>query len=733
MKRIGHIGWALSITMGVVALLCLTLLVLFWYQSLHQNDHLFKEIFVSYGHYFLAACLALLICLGFFLARIFWRLVVPMQKISEEAALIFSANPSHRIQLDGALGLEKVIHEINVAAEKYQTLEKSVFRRVQVAKADLEEEKNILAAIMAELPDAVLICNKESRIILYNSQAKRFFGQKNSTASSLAKTDSIGQAAPSDRTGKVTLGIGRPISDFVGENSIRHALQEIHLRLEKGQENVSSNFVITDKANRLLRAEASPILNPHRDFSGFIVIFSDITQELRSEARGEFLLRTFQQKIRHSVASIKSAIEIICAYPDTASARQHRLMKIIQSESQSLEQLIQQSSKDTFRQTRKQWPMMPVSIGELLEVLQKNAEEKLDIQLTLALGSEKYWVKVDTYALSLVLLFFLERVKGQTGIRRFNCRLGPEDEFIFFDFIWEGSPVTIGQLRQWETMQLDFMEERMPLHLREVLEHHNAEIWPYADNRQEKRSCLRVYLPRFRPQAQEAIRKAPVLPDSRPEFYEFDLFHQPGQSENLDTRALRDLSYTVFDTETTGLDPLGGDEIVSIGAYRIVNGRIRTKETFDQLINPNRTIPMSATQIHGITNEMVQTRPAIDDVLPSFHKYSEDTILIAHNAAFDMRMLQMYEKKTGIQFVNPVLDTLLLSAIVHSAQEDQTLSSIANRLGVSVRGRHTAMGDAMMTAEIFLKLIPLLEKIGIRSLGEARAASEKTYYARLTF
>ena len=196
---------------------------------------------------------------------------------------------------------------------------------------------------------------------------------------------------------------------------------------------------------------------------------------------------------------------------------------------------------------------------------------------------------------------------------------------------------------------------------------------------------------------------------------------------------MKDLAYTVFDTETTGLNPAGGDAIVSIGALRIINTHILTEESFDQMVNPQREIPLSATKIHGISDAMVQSQPIIDVVLPAFFKYTEGTIIVAHNAAFDMRMLQTYENRTGIKFVNPVLDTLLLSAIVHSAQEDQTLSSIAGRLGVSVVDRHTAMGDAMMTAKIFIRMIPLLEKKGIRTLGEARAASEKTYYARMTF
>jgi DNA polymerase-3 subunit epsilon len=227
----------------------------------------------------------------------------------------------------------------------------------------------------------------------------------------------------------------------------------------------------------------------------------------------------------------------------------------------------------------------------------------------------------------------------------------------------------------------------------------------------------------------------PVLQEGRPEFYDFDLFSQPGQSPELDDRALSELSYTVFDTETTGLDPSHGDEIIAIGAARIVNGRLLRSETFDQLIDPRRSVPAESIAIHGITPDMLAGQPVIDEVLPAFARFVEDTVLVAHNAAFDMRFLQLKEARTGIRFVQPVLDTLLLSAVAHPGYDasEHKLETMAARFGVDVIGRHTALGDAIVTSELFLKLVPLLAERGIRTLKEAREASRKTLYAKLEY
>jgi DNA polymerase-3 subunit epsilon len=98
-----------------------------------------------------------------------------------------------------------------------------------------------------------------------------------------------------------------------------------------------------------------------------------------------------------------------------------------------------------------------------------------------------------------------------------------------------------------------------------------------------------------------------------------------------------------------------------------------------------------------------------------------------------MRFLQLKEAQTGVRFDQPVLDTLLLSAAVHPERRSHGLEEIAERLGVAVVGRHTALGDALVTAEVFLRLLPLLAERGIRTLAEARAAAQKTYYAQLAY
>ena len=153
----------------------------------------------------------------------------------------------------------------------------------------------------------------------------------------------------------------------------------------------------------------------------------------------------------------------------------------------------------------------------------------------------------------------------------------------------------------------------------------------------------------------------------------------------------------------------------------------------EQMVDPRRPLNPKSAKIHGIEASALKGQPGIEEVLPAFHKFCEDTVLVAHNAAFDMRFLELKEAAAGVRFSQPVLDTLLLSAVAHPNLEDHRLEAIAERLGVPVIGRHTALGDALVEGEVFLRLLALLNERGIVTLRQALNASRETYHTRLQY
>lgn len=198
-------------------------------------------------------------------------------------------------------------------------------------------------------------------------------------------------------------------------------------------------------------------------------------------------------------------------------------------------------------------------------------------------------------------------------------------------------------------------------------------------------------------------------------------------------RPLDCLIYTAFDTETTGLQPSNGDEIIQIGALHVIDGHIQADSAFEALVDPQRPIAPESEKIHGITSAMLHGQPTISSVLPKFHEFCVNSVLLGHNVAFDMRFLQMKEQMTGIVFDQPVIDTLLLSAVAYPNQAHHSLEASMALLGVQIEHRHSAYSDAVATAQVFLRLVPLLAELGIITLRQAIEASKKTPYARLSY
>jgi DNA polymerase-3 subunit epsilon len=284
------------------------------------------------------------------------------------------------------------------------------------------------------------------------------------------------------------------------------------------------------------------------------------------------------------------------------------------------------------------------------------------------------------------------------------------------DLIWNGTAVPAATLESW--LETPFSSGHGVIDGRGVLERHGTDCWSQAQPGGE--ALIRIPLPPAEPPSAGGHKARPP----RPEFYDFELVHHAPTDEALRDRPLRALSYVVFDVETTGLRLSEGDVPVSIGAVRVVNGRVLPLETFERLINPGRAIPAESVRFHGITDDMVKDKPPLSLVLPQFQRFAADSILIAHNAAFDMLALQRGGAVCGVTFDNPVLDTLLISAWLDKDETEHSLDAIARRLGLPVSGRHDAMGDAMLTAAILVRQLDRLEAAGIERFGQLVAATD---------
>ena len=189
----------------------------------------------------------------------------------------------------------------------------------------------------------------------------------------------------------------------------------------------------------------------------------------------------------------------------------------------------------------------------------------------------------------------------------------------------------------------------------------------------------------------------------------------------LDTRyadiaslPIENLEYVVVDTETTGLN-VKRDEIVQIGAVRIVDGKLLEGDSFERLVNPGRPIPKESIRFHGITDDMVAHAPGIDEMLAEFLDYAGDAVLVGHNIAFDLSFMN----RAGV-VPNPSLDTMLLSIAAFPSRRDHTLDSLSEHFDEVVEDRHTALGDADLTARIFIRLLPDVRRAGATTFGDAQ-------------
>jgi DNA polymerase-3 subunit epsilon len=656
----------------------------------------------------------LLICAGV-LRWVFRRYPQAAHQMADQTRVLLAANPEHRVASGGGPEMVELAGVINQLADGYNRLARDLDTRSAEARARVEEERNRFAALMSELSEGVVVCNANGRILLYNTRAANLMG---------------GAGAGPARSGYTPLGLGRSVFGFLDRDQVAHALDKVQQQVERKVERPHSRFVTGAANGALLRVQVAPFLAADRRVAGMVFTLDDARALIGREGQRLKLLQALATGIRAPVANLRAAAENLVTFPEMEVARRAQFVEIVAAESRVLTERLNAALSDYADALKGSLALEDMRVVDLLAVVERRVADAIAMPTHTESADEELWVRVDSFALAQAIAFLAAQLRADYGIRELKFRAAASGRFAEIDLVWSGAIVGTDALALWETEPMRIGADETPLTLKDVLERHGGEVWSQAD-RPRQRAWFRFLLPLGEPVAAAAPR--PDTTENRPEYYDFDLFEHIEATGAMAERPLAELSYTVFDTETTGLQPSEGDEIISIGAVRIVNGRLLKNEAFEQLIDPLRPIARDATAIHGIDNRALAGQPPIGHVLPGFHRFCEDTVLVAHNAAFDMRFLELKEATTGVRFGHPVLDTLLLSAVVNPSFENHNLDTIAERLGVRVIGRHTSLGDALVTGEVFLKLLPLLADRGIVTLGQALEASRATYYARLRY
>lgn len=639
--------------------------------------------------------------------RLHGAFVVPIPRMADATRLLVGDAGAPAVRPAGGAAMRRLGDAVNALAAERRRLGDDMAQLVADASRKAAEDRDQLGALMAELDRSVIVCTVEGRILLYNDRARALFRRLS--------------PAPKIAEGAELIGLGRSIHGAIEPAVLAHARAAVERRIARGETRPSARFVTVAGSGTLLQASLAPVRPEAGAMTGYVLLIDDITEVHAAQSRRERHLLQLTEKSRASLANMQAALDML-DYPDLEADERAGFQAVVHDEVAVMSARLAELAADTGRDMLGRWPLQDILGADLIDAAAQRIEAATGRRAERGPVDESLWLLADSFGLTAAVTALAVRLGERE--EAVTLQLAPVGSWAHLDLVWpSGDGATAAAAAGWQDAPMEGEGSPSP---REVAERHGGDLW-LAHDRDAAVSFFRFMVPLA------AGERDDLLADERPVYYDFDLLAGSEASSALDDCPLDRLACTVFDCETTGLDPGGGDEIIQIGAVRILNGRLLPGESFDQLVDPGRSIPEASIPFHGIRPEMVRGAPRIGEVLPALHTFAADTILVGHNVAFDMRFLRLKEASTGLKFDQPVLDTLLLASIAEPDAESHALEAIAARLGVPVVARHSAAGDALTTATVFLKLLPLLRERGVVTLGAAREASVNSPFARLRY
>ncbi|MEM8554921.1 MAG: exonuclease domain-containing protein [Pseudomonadota bacterium] len=559
----------------------------------------------------------------------------------------------------------------------------SVAEVVSTQTKEMAEQMEKLTALVSDVPVGLILCNGNHQVVFYNAPSVELLKD----------------------TGYPRLG--RSIFDLIREGPVRKTYGRL---LAKDKDDQDTELMLATRGcgkvlfshMRLVQGE----MGMSKDAPGYVLTLRDVTADLTLHREREHLLSEMAERFLPVAQELRSDIEADAPLEDIA-AKATALADAVSDVAKSY-----QDSRGTW------WPMQQVRASELIDGLRAHlsgngpALEALPRALIL---------ECDGNAIIDLLAALARAIHGAGLTDTISLHIETTSDRTELRLAWQGNAIPLPELEAVLSDPLD-PDDPQSLSGGEVLDLHGSAVWPEWDDQ----GGAWLTLPLAEGKVVETSASPVHFVPERSAVFDFELLASTDHAA-IDDAPLSKLTYVVFDTETTGLEPQRGDEIVQIAAVRVLNGRMVPGEVIDQLVDPERSIPAGATAVHGISESMVQGAPTIRVAGAKFHRFCENAVLVAHNAPFDMAFFHRHGPTFGAKFDNPVLDTVLLSAVLFGQQEEHTLDALAARFGVVIpdEARHTAYGDTLATAQVFLRMIPMLEAKGLHTFGAVLNAMEQ--------
>ena len=509
---------SISITTAFAALAIIAWTI--WGSLDSHQKQLLLDILDANVTYLFAATILFVSVLGFILDGIIQNYILPFKKIKDETRIIVTANPSHRIKMEGTQDVLELVTVINEGAENLQRTKKDVETLVTAAMAASEDEKRILAAVMSQLPHGIFICDTDGQIILFNRAAREYFSTRPGKDKTAGKDGVIGEH----------IGLGRSIFNSMDKATVTHAMDEVLDRLNGVEDNPATSFITSTDRGKTVRVEIVPILNPDNEPYGFTLIATDISSRVDTENKINFLLRQLTTGVRASSAGIRAAVEAIIEFDTMDDNQKQRFLNIIHTETLALSKVIDRTDREMPERVRGQWSLIPMQMRHILNAVQTRADRMLGLKLEIHFDQEPKWFRGDSFPLIMMVLFILEQLKYITENNCFAIETGGSEQLVYLELSWQGKGFDREYIYQWRDEQIGSGDETLPVTVGAVLKKHRADFIVRSPQESSANHHIRLVVPRIDPGDNDAGEDSCILAKGRTEFYDFDLFRGGGRT-----------------------------------------------------------------------------------------------------------------------------------------------------------------------------------------------------------